>query len=81
MKNDIQNTDFNLAASYIVEKYSGGVIKNELAYLFDAFLENPCMDTATKIIEYAPDFILIFKECRPGGIIDIQRNIKNNKKA
>lgn len=69
----LKNCDYNLAASVLISKFKGGVIKKELSALFDKYLDNPCLENAVAIIKYAPDFIVIFNECRPSGLFTRQR--------
>lgn len=64
----LKGCDYQLAGKVLIQKFKGGVIKKELASLFDAYLENPCLETAVDIIKFGSDFIVIFNECKPGGL-------------
>jgi hypothetical protein len=76
----LAGTDYQLAARALVHQYSGGVVKEELASLFDAFLERPCLETAVPIIEFQPEFVVFFKEARAGGVLQIQESVRAAKK-
>lgn len=78
-KHLLKNCDYNLAASVLISQFKRGVIKKELATLFDEYLDNPCLETAVAIIKYAPDFTIIFNECKPGGLFTRQRKYSSSK--
>ncbi len=76
IKRVLRYTDYRYAADVIKEEFEGGVIKKELAQLFDAYLENPCFNTAIDIIRFDPKALYLFAECKPGGIYDVRRKVE-----
>jgi hypothetical protein len=72
----LTGTDYQLAARALVHQFSSGVVKKELASLFYAFLERPCLETAVPIIEFQPEFVAFFREARAGGILQNQESVR-----
>ena len=68
--NILKGCDYSLAARMLTRQFAGGVIKKELAALLDAFLERPCYETASSIIDYDMKFAVFFNESRPGGFFE-----------
>ena len=57
MRKKLEGCNYNMVATSIKRKFSGGVIPNDLADLFESFTSNPCFDNAYKLLVAYPDFI------------------------
>jgi hypothetical protein len=70
VRKQLQNCNYEMAKTVIIRKFSGGVIPKELVDLLDAFISNPCFDTAVKLIEYDSKFLVFFELSRCEGFTE-----------
>lgn len=76
LRSRLSQTDYDLASRDLGERFAGSVIPKELARKLDNFQANPCFETACAIIEHNPEFEVLFRESRPGGICAIQEKVR-----
>lgn len=75
-KRNLRDLDFQFAGMCLVNEFKGVVIENQFADLLDTYLSNPCVETAIKLIDFKPQLMLFFLECKPGGIYFIQNKVR-----
>ena len=46
------NCDFEFARDLLIHTFAGGVIRKDLAKLLNAYTNNPCQETAKRLIEF-----------------------------
>ncbi len=68
LRKHLHGCNYEMAKTILVRKFSGGVIPNELARLLDAFISNPCFNTAIKLIQFDSTFFSVFDLARRGGV-------------
>ena len=76
LRSRLAQTDYALASRDLGERFAGSVISKELARKFNTFQANPCFETACAIIEHNPEFEILFRESRPGGVCAIQEKVR-----
>ena len=57
-----RNCDYEFAANELISKFSGGMYPAELSTLLDQFINNPCRDTAIKLVSFDPQFAAFFTD-------------------
>lgn len=70
LRKQLATCNFEMAKTILIKKFSGGVIRKELASLLDQFVANPCLDTAIKLLQFDPNFIAVFELSRGGGFTE-----------
>ena len=70
LRKQLEGCNYEMVATLLINKFSGGVIPKELAGLLDAFTANPCFDTAIALIKFDPNFIASFELARHGGFTE-----------
>jgi hypothetical protein len=66
----IKTCNLDVTKRLIVKKFSGAVISNELASIFNEFVANPCFDTALKLILFDSKFLNFFELSKKGGFTE-----------
>lgn len=85
-KFELKKCDYNVARLAINYQFPDHALTNELADIVNDFLENPCFDTAIKVIESNPEFLVYFIESKPDGFFvrnleSIKAGIKSKKNS
>ncbi|MBS3909064.1 MAG: hypothetical protein KGZ93_05490 [Actinobacteria bacterium] len=70
LRTQIAGCNFAMAKALVVRSLGGSIIPKELAALLDGFTENPCLETAAKLIEYDQKFRAVFELARGGGFTE-----------
>lgn len=77
IKAQLKDCDYVVAKLAMIQKFSGAIINDELTKILDEFMANPCFENAVKLIDYDPDFIDFFNECKPNGYFTRNINFMN----
>lgn len=58
----LAGADFEFAAEWLGEVFSGKIIPKELATVLDTYCETPCLDNAVHLVEFDPQLAVFFVE-------------------
>lgn len=63
----LDGCDHKTAKALLIKQLSGGVIPKTLIALLDEYVENPCTETAMKLVQHDPNLIAVFELARGDG--------------
>ncbi len=70
IKKQLGDCNFNMAKEIVARYFSINTSKDKLKPLLGSFYENPSIETAVALLEYAPDLIPLFKSALYGRITE-----------
>jgi hypothetical protein len=57
-----RSCDFHHVKNELISTFAGGVIPKAFASLLDAFVRQPCPETAIPLIQYNPELAIVFHD-------------------
>lgn len=70
LRDKLENCNHTMTKGLLVRQFSGGVIPKPLAALLDAYIANPCAETAIKLVKFDQEFIAFFELACQGGFTE-----------
>jgi hypothetical protein len=64
----LKDCDHALAGSALMHYLSRNSPSRELAAALEVYFGNPSYHNALGVVEAEPELIMVFRECRPGGV-------------
>ena len=64
----IKGCNHDLAGSALMHYLTTHRPSPQLAAALESYFHNPCYDSALEVISAEPETIMVFRECRPGGV-------------
>ena len=56
-----------MTKALLIKQFSGGVYPKTLVALLNEYTENPCTETAMKLVQFDPNLVAVFELARGGG--------------
>ena len=66
----LQGCNYDTAKMLLAHQYEEQMHRTDFASRLDAFLADPCFDTAADLLDFNPKLIIYFEDSKPGGELD-----------
>lgn len=71
LRRQMEGCNYPMARDLFIQDFEGGVVPKELAALLDRFIEKPCFETASTLIDAYPVLAIYFRLARHGGFTEM----------
>jgi hypothetical protein len=67
----LDGCNHKMAKALLIKQFSGGVFPKALVALLDEYVENPCTETAMKLVQLDENLIAVFELARGDGFTSL----------